>query len=227
MRKALILGGDGGIGSAICREFRRNGWKVLAPAIKECDLSSPDSVERYLVASAGVLKGVDALVHSAGINEPGPFEKIGMADFERIAQVNTFSFVRVMQHFAPLFKKKRRGHILAISSLYGGFSRAGRMPYALSKHGLNGAVKTAALELGPYGVIANTLSPGFVDTPLTRKNNGQAVIRSFEERIPLGFLAAPVDIARAAYFLCSPQNTYITGQDIVADGGYSAGGFQK
>ena len=227
MKKVLILGGDGAIGSAICREFRRNGWRVLAPSPKDCDLASPDAVEAYLARCAAGLTGVEALVHSAGINEPGPFEKVPQADFQRVLQVNTLSFVRIMRHLAPEFKRRRRGRILAISSLYGGFSRAGRMPYALSKHGLNGAVKTAALELGPYGVLANTLSPGFVDTPLTRKNNGPSVIRSFEERIPLGFLAAPADIAKAAYFLCSPQNTYITGQDIVADGGYSAGGFQK
>lgn len=227
MRKVFILGGDGGIGAAICRIFRRNGYAVVAPAVRDCDLSDPDSVEDYLSRSSAALKDAGVLVHSAGINEPGPFTDIPLRDFERVLRVNTLSFVRVLQYFAPLFKRRKEGHILAISSLYGGFSRAGRMPYALSKHGLNGVVKTAALELGPYGVIANTLSPGFVNTPLTRKNNDQKTIRAFEERIPLGFMAAPEDIAKAAYYLCSPDNTYITGQDIVADGGYSAGGFQK
>lgn len=227
MKTVFILGGDGGIGSAICRTFRKNGHKVVSPSIKECDLSDPDSLDGYLSRNSEKLSGVSILVHSAGINEPGPFENTGIPDFKRVMQVNTLSFVRVLQHFAPLFKKKRGGHILAISSLYGGFSRAGRMPYALSKHGLNGVIKTAALELGPYGVIANTLSPGFVDTPLTRKNNAPKTILEFKSRIPLGFLAAPDDIAKAAFYLCSDENTYITGQDIVADGGYSAGGFQK
>jgi 3-oxoacyl-[acyl-carrier protein] reductase len=124
-------------------------------------------------------------------------------------------------------KQRKSGHIVAISSLYGAFSRSKRSAYSASKHALNGLVKAMSIELAPDNVLVNTLSPGFVDTKLTRKNNTADMIHEFKEKIPLGRLASVEDISAVAFFLCSEKNTYITGQDIVVDGGYSVGGFQK
>jgi 3-oxoacyl-[acyl-carrier protein] reductase len=88
-------------------------------------------------------------------------------------------------------------------------------------------IKSLALEYGKYGVKCNTLSPGFVDTKLTRQNNDEATIKSFANKVPLGKLASVNDIAEIAYFLCSDHNKYINGQNIIADGGYTTGGFQE
>lgn len=123
-------------------------------------------------------------------------------------------------------KEKRQGHILAISSLYGTISRRGRLAYAASKHALNGIVKTLACELGEYNILVNSLSPGFVDTVMTRKNNSKEQIDAITGKIPLGRLADVNDIANIAYFLCSSENSYITGQNIIADGGFMAEGGQ-
>ena len=116
--------------------------------------------------------------------------------------------------------------ILGISSLYGNISREGRAAYAMSKHALNGLISTLALELGPSGILCNTLSPGFVKTKMTLKNNTPETLAALERKIPLGRFASVQDIARIAYFLCSEENTYISGQDIIVDGGFMAGGFQ-
>lgn len=224
MRKVFILGSEGDIGSAIARKFEKEGYGIVAPGLKELDLSCYGSIEAYF---AGKDISADVLVHSAGINNPKPVEEITPEDIERTHAINYKGFFLVFQKLLPSLKKSGCGHILAISSLYGTFSRKWRLPYATSKHALNGMVKTLAIELAPHGIMANTLSPGFVDTQLTRKNNKPEVIANFEAMIPAGRLAKPEEIAEVAFFLCSPANTYVTGQDIIVDGGFAAGGFQK
>jgi 3-oxoacyl-[acyl-carrier protein] reductase len=97
----------------------------------------------------------------------------------------------------------------------------------MSKHALTGLIQTMALEFAAYDVKVNALSPGFVETAMTRKNNTEEIIDGFIKKIPLGKLAVTEDIANAAYYLCSPQNTYITGQNIIVDGGILAGGFEN
>jgi 3-oxoacyl-[acyl-carrier protein] reductase len=100
------------------------------------------------------------------------------------------------------------------------------LPYVLSKHALNGAVKTLAIELGPSGVLVNSVSPGYIATPLTYRNNSKQDLEKLVAGIPLGRLGEPHEIAKVVEFLCSDLNTYINGQDLVVDGGFSVGGFQ-
>jgi len=224
MRTVFILGSEGDIGSAIARKFEKEAYSLVAPRLSELDLSSAKSIERYFADNA---VEPDVLVHCAGINNPKPVEDITAEDIDRTHAVNYKGFFLVFQKFLPSMKQKGNAHILAISSLYGTFSRKWRLPYATSKHALNGMIKTMAIELAPYKIMANTLSPGFVDTQLTRKNNKPEVIQNFEAMIPAGRLARPEEIAEVAFFLCSPANSYLTGQDIVVDGAFSVGGFQK
>jgi 3-oxoacyl-[acyl-carrier protein] reductase len=134
---------------------------------------------------------------------------------------------QISKYLLPYFKRTKNGHILAISSIYGVVSRKGRSAYSMSKHALTGLVQTMALEFALYNVKVNALAPGFVETEMTKKNNTKEIIDGFIEKIPLGKLSLPEDIANAAYYLCSPQNTYITGQNIIADGGILAGGFEN
>jgi 3-oxoacyl-[acyl-carrier protein] reductase len=96
----------------------------------------------------------------------------------------------------------------------------------MSKHALNGAVKTLAIELASHGVLVNAISPGYIGTKMTYKNNSPETISKLVSGIPLGRLGYPEDIAEVASFLCSPKNRYLTGQDLVVDGGFSVGGFQ-
>ena len=223
MKTVFVLGGRGDIGTAICRKFGEQGCQVIAPTSQELDLADVNSVTRYFDDKD---IRADVLVNSAGWNVPKPIDEIGIEDIKRSQSINVLGFYQVLKYFLPAFKERREGYVVAVSSLYGTFARSKRLPYVMSKHALNGLIKTLAIELGPYNIKVNAVSPGFVDTKMTRKNNDARTIKSFEERIPLGRLAAPSAIANIVYFLCSSENDYITGQDIIIDGGYSIGGFQ-
>jgi len=227
MNNIFLLGGTGGIGEAIRRKFTAKGEHVIYPTRKELDLENMASVDNYFENRDIYGLNVSAIINSAGWNVPKPAAELSEEDILKAFNINLLSFFKILQYFIPYFKEKKRGYIVAISSLYGTFARSGRLPYVISKHALNGMIKTLALELGPFNVMANTLSPVFVDTKMTRQNNSAETIKSFEARIPLGRLALPEDIANVCYFLCSPENSYINGQDIVVDGGYAVGGFQN
>jgi len=226
MKTLFILGSTGDIGKAILDKFVDSGYNVIAPTRAEINLEERGSIESYF-QKIKIKQAVDVLIYCAGYNSPKPFNELSYADLDKTSAINTTGFFGIVQRIAPNMMKVRKGHILAISSIYGSFSREGRLAYALSKHALNGMVKTLAIELGKYNIMVNALSPGFVDTKMTRKNNSEEKIKELCEGVPLGRLAKSPEIANVAFFLCSAENTYLTGQDIIVDGGYSVGGFQR
>ena len=222
MKRVFITGGNGDIGSSIVEIFKNNGYEVISPNSKELDLRDSKLIDKYFNYN----NNFDVFIHCAGINNPSLIEDLDFDNVKETMQINTFSFYEILKKIMP-YQKINGGYILAISSLYGQISKSGRAAYAMSKHALIGLIKTAAIELGKYNIKVNAISPGFVDTNLTRKNNDSDKIKFLEEGIPLGNMAKPIDIANVAYFLCSDKNTYITGQDITVDGGFICGGFQK
>lgn len=223
MKTLFLTGGGGAIGSAIKDLFLARGWKVIAPTSRELDLSDLDAVRTYMQP---YLDGFDALIFSAGRNNPAELGKLTVEEIKKTIDINCVSVALICSLCRAAFEKRRNGRILGISSLYGNISREGRAAYAMSKHALNSLISTLALELGPSGILCNTLSPGFVKTKMTLKNNTAETLSALERKIPLGRFASVQDIARIAYFLCSEENTYISGQDIIVDGGFMAGGFQ-
>ncbi|NLO90610.1 MAG: SDR family oxidoreductase [Elusimicrobia bacterium] len=223
-KTVLVLGGGGDIGRAVCARLKADGYSVEAPASSLLDLTDTNSINAYFGRKRPVYAGV---VHCAGYNSPKPCAETSAEDIGRTLAVNTLGFFEVLRKVLPQMRRSGRGSIVAVSSLYGTFARPGRLPYVMSKHALNGLVKTLALELGPDDISVNAVSPGFVDTKMTRRNNSSATLKSFRAKIPLGRLALPSDVANAVSFLLDPRARYITGQDIVVDGGYSAGGFQE
>jgi 3-oxoacyl-[acyl-carrier protein] reductase len=220
--RALVLGGKGDIGSAIARQLEADGLHVTAAGRDDFDLCNGDQIAAFFGAQS---RGFDVLVHSGGLNTPKTFDKLSDQEIRQAMEVNLFGFLEVTRHCLPHWKQNG-GKVLVISSLYGFFGRRGRLPYVMSKHSLNGAVKTLAIELAEYGVLVNALSPGYVGTKMTYANNDEKTIARFVSAIPLRRLGTPEDIAEVASFLCSPRNRYLTGQDIVVDGGFSVGGFQ-
>jgi NAD(P)-dependent dehydrogenase (short-subunit alcohol dehydrogenase family) len=220
----LLTGGHGEIGSAIRARFEAAGWQVVAPRSRELDLADLDAIPGWLANHPG---GFDALVHCAGFNTPKPMEEVPVEELERSLRVNTLSFIRLCQLLAPGFADRGGGRVLAVSSIYGVISRPRRLAYATAKHAVIGAVRSLALELGPRGVLVNALAPGFIDTALTRRNNDEATLRTLAAATALGRFGTPEDMAEVAWFLCSPANRYVTGQVVVADGGYTIGGFQR
>ena len=218
-RTALITGGARGIGAAIAAEFSGKGFDVLTPARAELDLSSRESVEAFL--AGGPELPVDVLVNNAGINFLKALPELDTATWDTMLQVNVTSPLRLIQAFAPGMQSRKWGRILNVSSIFGIVTKERRAAYSMTKSALNAMTRSAAVELGPAGVLVNALCPGYVETALTRQNNTPDEIRAIEASIPLQRMAESHELARVAYFLCSEENSYLTGQAIVVDGGFT------
>ena len=214
---ALVTGGSRGIGAAIAEHLTDANWQVLVPTRSELDLSNSDSIDEFLADSPKVF----GLVLNAGINEPAEIADIDDATWQRTLDTNTGSAFRLARTLAPRMAETGGGRIVAVSSAYAGRARMGRAAYGASKAALEALVRSTAVEFASSGVLANAIAPGFVDTELTRANNDAAAISALLERVPVGRLAKPAEVASAVSFLLSPSNTYITGQTIAVDGGWS------
>jgi 3-oxoacyl-[acyl-carrier protein] reductase len=216
----LVLGGRGDIGSAIADRFVAAGHEVLAVGRADFDLTEPPSIDAWFERSHPPL-GV--LVHSAGLNNPKRFADLTDAEIRECFAANVEGFLQVARRSMPELVA-HQGRIVVLSSIFGFLSRVGRLPYSMSKHALVGIVKTLALELAEDGVLVNAVSPGYIDTRLTRANNDDATIARLTSAVPMQRLGAPADIAEVVYFLGSSSNRYMTGQDVVVDGGFSIDG---
>lgn len=218
--RALVTGASRGIGAAIADELRARGYEVVAPPRAEMDLADPSSVRAWLDAHARM--DLDTLVNNAGINDLAEFGKMGQVAIGRMLQVDLAAPLLLMDGLAPAIKASSCGRVVNVGSVWAGVSKPGRGMYSAAKQGLVGATKALALELAPFGALANVLCPGFTATELTYKNNGPDEIAEIERQIPLGRMARPEEMARAVAFLGTEENTYITGQVIFCDGGYTA-----
>ena len=214
---ALVTGGSRGIGAAIAEHLTDANWQVLAPTRSELDLSNSDSIDEFLADAPKVF----GLVLNAGINEPAEIADIDDATWQRTLDTNTASAFRLVRALAPQMVETGGGRIVAVSSAYAARARMGRAAYGASKAALEALVRSTAVEFASSGVLANAIAPGFVDTELTRANNDATAISALLERVPVGRLAKPAEVASAVSFLLSPSNTYITGQTIAVDGGWS------
>lgn len=217
-RSVLITGASRGIGQAIAERYASSGFHVLTPTRAEVDLSSPDSVHRWLDRFDA---SVDVLVNNAGENKPAALEEIALEDWQRILSTNLTAAFLLMQHFAPRMAARGWGRIVNVSSCYSFLARPGRAAYSASKGALNAITRTAALEYGRRNVLVNAIAPGFVETAMTLRNNAPDVVAQIAAQTALRRLAQPAEIAESAFFLGSDANTYITGQLLVVDGGFS------
>ena len=218
-RTVFLTGGARGIGAAIRQELVTAGYAVISPSREELDLTSKDSVEAYLRKHSDL--AADVLINNAGMNVPEKISKISWDTWSKTLQTNLTSAVRLIQFLAPGMSSRGYGRILNTSSILGIVTKEGRAAYSMTKAALNALTRSAALEFGAGGVLVNSLAPGYVDTELTRKNNSPEEIASIIRSIPLGRMADPQELAKVAGFLVSDQNTYLTGQTIVVDGGFT------
>lgn len=220
--KSLVIGAGGDIGKAILKTLSLRGRECVGTTRQTLDLSSPDSVDKFLDSNRTEF---DHIVFAAATNHPVPLLDMKSNALEEALAINIMSFIRLLQHYMCSSYGGKISSVVMISSLFGQFGRFGRLPYVMSKHALVGASKTLAIEFGGRNIRVNTISPGFIDTKLTRKNIPTERIKDLESRIPIGRLGHAQEIANAVEFLTSDKASYISGTDIVVDGGYSAGGF--
>lgn len=218
MHTALVTGASRGIGEAIVQRLMADGYNVLAPTRQEMDLESNTSIDAYL---SQIKDHIDILVNDAGINRISTLSDIKDQDVEDTLQINLIAPLRIIREVSPHMQKNGFGRILNISSVWSVVSLAGRISYTMSKAALNGMTRSLAVELAPYNILVNAVAPGYVLTDLTRQNNSEAELETIRKTIPLQRLAEPQEIANTVAFLCSEQNTYLTGQTLVVDGGFT------
>lgn len=217
-RRAIVTGGSRGIGAAVVARFIALGAEVLAPPRTELDLADAASITAYF---ASLVAPVDILVNNAGVNWPKRLDDLDDASLDTTLRVNLAAPARLARALAPGMAERGYGRIVNVSSVWAVVGREGRAAYSASKAGLVGLTRTIALELAPHGVLVNAVAPGYVATDLTRQNNSPAELETIASSIPLGRLAEPEEIAELIAFLCSARNSYITGQVLVCDGGYT------
>ncbi len=231
---ALVTGATRGIGLAIAEKLLSLGAQVTitgcspqAPAGLDkfsylpVDFSSRASTENFC-AAVEALPGLSILVNNAGINRIHSITDYPADDFYELTEVNFASVYRVSQAAArAMIAAGTGGRIVNIGSIWATHTRAGRSAYCASKAGVAGMTRGIATDLAPHGILVNTLSPGFVKTELTASTMGPEGIAEVSAQIPVGRLAEPSEIAEVAAFLASPANSYLTGQNITVDGGFT------
>lgn len=230
--KVLITGGTKGIGRAIAEKFNQYGHNVTVTGRnlpldwnKEIGFSKVDfmnKLEFQCFLNDIPNHNYDVLVNNAGINIVSPFETISMADFENIIDFNLKLPFLISQKVIPYMKEKSSGKIINISSIFGSISKEFRASYSSSKFGLIGMTKAMAIELAQFNILCNCVSPGFIDTELTRSILNNEQVQSLINQVPIKRLGTPEEIAHVVYFLASKENTLITGQNIIADGGFTS-----
>lgn len=219
VRTILVTGGARGIGAAIAARLREDGHEVCTPSRNELDLAAPESIDAYLRRHAN--EPVDVLINNAGINILRSIEEIDDSAWHAMMQVNLTAALRLTQAIAPRMAIRGWGRILNVASIFAVVTRERRAAYSMTKAALASLTRTTAVEFGPRGVLVNALAPGYVDTELTRKNNPPEALRAIEASIPLRRMAQAAELAEVAAFLVSGRNTYLTGQTVLVDGGFT------
>lgn len=218
MKTVLLTGGSRGIGKAVKDLFLSRGFNVLAPSREEMNLSDHSSIARY---TASIPQGVEVLINCAGINELAGLEEVTDEKIQKMISVNLLAQVQLIQWASKFMKKKSYGRIVNFSSIWSEFSKPRRVLYSVAKAAVNGLTTAAAVELAPHNILVNAVAPGFVNTEMTSANNTPEQIRQITDNLPMRRLAEPKEIAELVYFLASEQNSFMTGQTLFIDGGFS------
>lgn len=206
--RVLVTGGSRGLGKAIAKEFSKHGHVVYKPTRQDLDLTGKMSLK---------FAEFDAVICNAGINT---IKSITEISDEEVMRVNYTSHLEIIQQCLPFMVKQGFGRIVNIGSIWIDSAKPGRLAYSASKSALHALTKAITAEYGSDGVIANTVSPGFILTDLTKQNNSPDDIERLERSIPVGSLGLPTDVAKLVYSLTF-DNRYIAGQNIIIDGGFS------
>lgn len=217
MRNVLLTGASRGIGKAIKELLEQNGYCVFAPTRQELDLADPTQISKYLQT----LAPVDILINCAGINELAGIDELTAEQLERSLQINLKSQLQLITGVCPHMKQQKWGRIVNFSSIWCQFSKPRRLSYCMAKAGVTGLTVATAVELAPYNILVNAVAPGFVNTEMTSQNNTPQQIAQLAEALPIKRLADPKEIAELVVFLISDKNSFMTGQTLFIDGGFS------
>ena len=239
-KTALITGGARGQGAAEARLFAEEGANVvLTDVLDEDGERTADAIgadylhhdvtseQEWAAAVARTVElhgGIDVLVNNAGIYVETSLLGGDLEQYRRVIEVNQIGVFLGMREVAPVMIERGGGSIVNISSVAGMRAGAGSFAYSASKWAVRGMTKSAAVRLGPHGIRVNSIHPGVIDTPMLDETR-MATPGSMEElleRIPLGRIAQPEEVAKLALFLASDDSAYSTGSEFIIDGGLLA-----
>ncbi len=234
---AVVTGAGGGIGTAIATAFAGAGAKVALldlngeaaqAAAREtggfavtCDVSDAASVAAAVDAVEARLGPADILVNNAALLSPGNLDEIDIVDWERMLSVNLTGYLRCAQAFGRGMLERGAGALVHVGSISGNHQQAFSNAYSASKAGVSMLSRQLAFEWGPRGVRSNVVSPGLVRTPLSETFYADSRTKAAREAVvPLRRIGRVEDIAEAVLFFASARASYISGQEVLVDGGY-------
>lgn len=242
-RRAIVTGAATGIGRAIAELFVAEGASVCAADVNDTaleslvaprsstggtvmavhvDISVEREIDEMVTAAERAFGGVDVLANVAGIIVPGRVDATTDEGWQRNLDVNLTGMFRCCRRALPVMVRGGGGAVVNMSSVAGLFGLVDRAAYAVSKAGILSLTRSIAVEFAGYGVRANAVCPGTIETRLTERRLADPAERAAVlAGIPRGRIGTPLDVARAALFLASDEADFITGQAVVVDGGWS------
>jgi NAD(P)-dependent dehydrogenase (short-subunit alcohol dehydrogenase family) len=236
----LITGATRGIGRQMATDFASLGATVILTGTREAevrevaeslgprhravavDFADDRSTDAFLAAVAAEPR-IDVLVNNAGINRINPVDAILDEDWDAIQRVNLQGPLRLLRTVSRTMKKAGYGRVVNVSSIFGIVSKEKRALYSMSKFGIRGLTVAASHDFAQFGILVNAVSPGFVRTELTDRMLNPEQQAALAAQVPIKRFATPDEISRVVVFLASSLNTYITGETVVADGGFISG----
>lgn len=237
-RKVLVTGATRGIGRAIAAVLLQDGYDIYGTGTQnsaercagladltgvnwlDVDFSNRDSVRDFLTVLAE-LGPFDGLVNNAGVNRIKPLDEVDEEDYDFVHDTNLRAPYLVCREVMKGMAAQGSGRIVNIASIWSVITKAHRSLYSSAKTGLVGQTRALSVEFGPKGILVNAVSPGFVMTDMTRESLTEVEIAELEAQVPMRKMAAPEDIAAVVRFLLSPENRYLSGQNIIVDGGFT------
>ena len=233
---ALVIGAARGIGAGIAERFREEGARLvigdseadagqatatrLGGTFVATDISKKADAERAVATALDAYGDLHIVVQNAGIYPWQLIENTSPEDWDQVMGVNLRGCFNAARAALPQMKKQGSGRILFTSSITGPHvTSPGHGHYSATKAGINGFIRSAALEFSSYGINVNGVEPGNILTEAVMRARSEAFIRGMEDSIPLNRLGSPRDVANAVLFLASDEASYITGTTIIVDGG--------
>jgi Tropinone reductase 1 len=246
-KKALITGGTKGIGLAIADEFlllgaeiyivardkkliikkinswKKKGYKAYGIA---ADLSSAEEREKVFSEVNKNWKKLDLLVNNVGMNIRKKTVEFSIEEYEKVLNTNIISTFEMCRILHPLLKKSKNGSVINMSSVAGLTHLRTGSPYGMSKAAMDQLTRNLAVEWADDKIRVNSIAPWYIDTPLVEKlMKDQGYYNSVIDRTPMKRIGKPEEVASLAAYLCMDKSSYITGQTIAVDGGFSVYGF--
>lgn len=236
-KTCIVTGGSNGIGKAICNRLLEEKCNVIILDVRKpdnlndaqfymCDLSSEKEIEATVAEINKNIQKVDVLINNAAIFIMKGIEATS-EEWKKITQVNIVSVSILTKHLLPLIVNSHNGSIINIASISAIIGQANFAIYNATKAAILGLTKCWAIDLGKYNIRVNNILPGYIDSPSSKKYlvdkglDEVLINRKLKAQHPLGRLGTPNDIANIVAFVASEEASFITGTDIIVDGGFT------